>query len=92
MSIQDLLKDDEKLYEISGKVFDQIDTDNNSFINKQDLGKAMRLFAHEGGFKKPSEAEINQALNGLDTNLDGKVGKHDFKNYIKGMLESLVQN
>jgi Ca2+-binding EF-hand superfamily protein len=89
-SIEEILKDDYKLTEVTKTVFAAIDTDHSGHIDKQEFKIAMITVAHEAGITPPTYEQITEALYTIDTDKSGTVDVFEFKELIRQLLEANI--
>ena len=78
LAIDDILKDKAKLRAITEAAFKAVDTDNSGFLEINELETVMTNVANDIGVEKPTKAEVEEVLNELDTNKDGKLSIDEF--------------
>ena len=55
-----------------------MDIDNSGFLEKDELEAVMTNVANDIGVDKPTKAEVEEVLNELDTNKDGRLSMDEF--------------
>lgn len=88
--IQDLLKDKAKLHQITKAAFLAVDTDESGFLEKDELEQVMNNVALDIGVEKPTQEEVNEVLNELDENGDGKLSLDEFQVLIEQVLSIMA--
>jgi Ca2+-binding EF-hand superfamily protein len=86
-NIQEILNDPAKLREVTKAAFDQIDVDNSRKIDRNELKRGLGLVAQEGGFPAPDDADIDRAMNSLDTDRSGFIEIAEFEVLIEELLK-----
>ena len=91
MSIQEILADDEKLTAVTQAVFSAVDTDGSGQIDRTELKAAMVQVAQAAEIPAPDDSKVDQALNDLDANKDGKIDVGEFKVLVVEILKALAE-
>ena len=66
-------------------MFDQLDTNQNGFLDKSEMDNLISMAMKEQGMSEPGEAEKQEFIRLIDENHDGKISKQEFINFIKQM-------
>eukprot|EP00828_Plagiopyla_frontata_P010242 TRINITY_DN15398_c0_g1_i2.p1 TRINITY_DN15398_c0_g1~~TRINITY_DN15398_c0_g1_i2.p1 ORF type:complete len:108 (+),score=29.95 TRINITY_DN15398_c0_g1_i2:166-489(+) len=62
------------------EAFDKIDTNKSGFIEKNELGEMLNKLAQDMEIQKPNQEDIDEAMQAIDINQDGKVSFDEYKN------------
>jgi Ca2+-binding EF-hand superfamily protein len=87
MSAKDLLANPELFNKEVQRVFENVDSDKSGFINKSELGNALKTIAEVNFFDAPTDADIQAELSKFDTNKDGQLSQTEFAAFVKILLE-----
>lgn len=60
-----------------------MDTDNSGFIDKDELKEVMTSVAKDIGMPEPSDNDVDEVMQELDANGDGKISQDEFRVLIK---------
>ena len=91
-AIDDILKDDKKFTEVAKLAFDSVDTDKSGQIDAQELEKIMSQISKDMGTEPPSKTDVMEVLEYLDEDGSGKISFDEFKQLIKDVLTSMVED
>lgn len=86
---QEILSDENKLYELTKLVFDKADVNCTGFIDRKELAATMELLARDGGIPPPAPEQVETVLKHLDTNQDGVIQLEEFKTFMIEILKKL---
>ena len=70
--------------------FNSADIDGSGFIEKKEINKFLTKFAKEQKMDPPSDKDIEDTLNKLDKNKDGKLSKEEFQVLVKQIVKEMV--
>ena len=87
--IETVLKNPEKLQQVSAMLFMDVDTDRSGFIDQSELKTLMDNVAKETGIKAPSDRHIRSVLRSVDLNRDGKISLFEFTALVKQILAEM---
>ncbi|EGR30743.1 hypothetical protein IMG5_124560 [Ichthyophthirius multifiliis] len=82
-----ILKDKQKLNNITEQIFKQVDINNSGFIEKNELEQIMVEVTSEIGIDKPTKEEIEEILKELDDDDDGKLSIKELYKHIINILQ-----
>ena len=88
--IEELLNDPEQINKIARYAFDGVDIDRSGYVGQSELENLMNSIAIQGGIQAPSKTEVQQTMQVLDQNHDGRISFEEFKVLIVEMLKSLA--
>lgn len=88
--IRAILADPDALRAASDAVFDGIDTDGSGQIDKKELKAALTQVSQAVNLPVPSDAEIQETVNELDTDNSGTISKAEFLPLVRAILEKLA--
>lgn len=88
--IRAILADPDALRAASDAVFDGIDADGSGQIDKKELKEALAQVARDLKLPLPSDAEIAETINELDTDGSGTISKAEFVPLVRAILEKLA--
>ena len=91
MSFKSLLNDEKQYNDYSDKVFEQVDTNKNGYLEKDELKKLIEQMVNK--FKKDvaiPEDKVKSALELIDTDKDGKISKEEFRKTSRTKLLAIV--
>ena len=77
--VKDILKDKEKLKQITKAAFEAVDTDKSGYLEAAELEQVMNNVAVDIGVEKPTREEVEEVLKELDENGDGKLSLEEFQ-------------
>lgn len=81
----------ENFQPILDKTFKEADTDGSGYIEKNEYVLLCHQIADGLGIPRPTFEEIDNGLNSLDKNKDGKLSKEEFTQLVKFLLKVLVE-
>lgn len=84
--VKDILKNDEKINEITKRAFDQIDTDKSGSLDFKELKKILYSLAIDMGAEPPTEDDVQDTLDRLDSDKSGTIEFNEFKVLIVKIL------
>lgn len=92
-AIRDIASDEIKFNGYMDKVFDKVDSDENGFIEKEELETLIKTIALKlkKDFEVPEE-KIQSILETIDTDGDGKISREEFRKTSRLKLLSLVNS
>ena len=70
--------------------FNSADIDGSGFIEKKEINKFFNKFAKEQKMVPPSDKDIEDILNKLDKNKDGKLSKEEFQVLVKKIVKEMI--
>ena len=70
--------------------FNSADIDGSGFIEKKEINKFLTKFAKEQKMDPPSDKDIENILNKLDKNKDGKLSKEEFQVLVKKIVKEMI--
>ena len=95
MDIEELKKkvmDDAVLEEMVNTTFTNADLNKNSIIERNELAILLKSIYGTLGLNPPEEKEIDDELERLDLNKDGKLSKEEFKILVKELALFSIEN
>jgi Ca2+-binding EF-hand superfamily protein len=87
--VEKILADPVKLRRIAEAAFNTVDTDENGFLDIDELAEVMDMVASNLNLPQPSENEVEDVLGKLDANKDGKLSLDEFEVHIKNVFEMM---
>ena len=91
-TIRMLLSDEQALIDASRPAFHALDTDNSGYIDEKELFKAMTQMAQDSGVPVPSLEQLQQAMQAIDRNRDGKVNFDEFLELMRQTLRDMLKS
>lgn len=91
-AIESLLNSKESLAEVVDGLFEQNDTDNTGYIEKEEFVKIVNDLSESMQIPEPSESEVDEVIESLDQNNDGKFNKNEFTSFIELLLKALLES
>ena len=82
-----LKQEDERLTAVSKAVFDAVDRDRTGHLGRAELKLAMTCITREAGIEPPSEEQVDEAMQYLDTDRSGTIELEEFKELMRQVLE-----
>jgi Ca2+-binding EF-hand superfamily protein len=70
--------------------FNSADIDGSGYIEKAEINKFLTKFSKEQKLDPPTEKDIEETLNELDKNKDGKLCKKEFQDLVKQIVKEMV--
>ena len=70
--------------------FNSADIDGSGFIEKKEINKFLTKFAKEQKMDPPSDKDIEDIINKLDKNKDGKLSKEEFQVLVKKIVKEMI--
>lgn len=89
MSIQDILKDKEKIRLISEAAFNVLDFSKNGLLEKTEIELHLSNLAKDLNLRKPTKEEMENLMKEIDVNKDGKIDVEDFDSLVENLLEDM---
>ena len=86
-----ILKDEEKINEITRVAFDNVNTDKSGAIDKNQLESMMNQIFSDLSNELPSKKEVEEVFDYLDSNKKGSLNFDDFKVLIKDVIKSMIE-
>ena len=86
-----ILKDEEKINEITRVAFDNVNTDKSGAIDKNQLESMMNQIFSDLSNELPSKKEVDDVFDYLDSNKKGSLNFDDFKVLIKDVIKSMIE-
>jgi Ca2+-binding EF-hand superfamily protein len=90
MSIQEILADKVKVWELTKEVFDEVDTDHSGAIEKNELREALMKIARDAEMPPPTQSDVDGILKALDTDGNGTISLSEFQVLIYEVLVALA--
>jgi Ca2+-binding EF-hand superfamily protein len=90
-TIRMLLSDDQALLEASKPAFQALDNDGSGYIDEKELFNAMTSMANEAGISVPTLEQLQQAMQAIDRNRDGKVSLDEFLELMRQTLRDMLK-
>lgn len=90
MSIQEILADKVKVWELTKEVFDEVDTDHSGVIEKNELREALMKIARDAEMPPPTPSDVDGILKALDTDGNGTISLSEFQVLIYEVLVALA--
>lgn len=90
-NLNEILKDKLKLKSISETAFKAVDLDGNGFLERNELEAVMEKVAKDIGVDKPTKEEVDDVLNQMDENKDGKLSMDEFQVLIEQVLDMMAK-
>ena len=84
-----ILNDPELLREVTEQVFEVIDKNRSGGLDKLELKQALRKVSGYFGLPDPSDADVEDAMDRLDSDRNGTLDIEEFQKLIEGLLRSL---
>mmetsp|Transcript_14353 Transcript_14353/g.2082 ORF Transcript_14353/g.2082 Transcript_14353/m.2082 type:complete len:94 (-) Transcript_14353:80-361(-) len=88
--IKDILKDNEKLKQVTKATFELIDKDKSGFLEAKEIYEVIKNTKFDSGIEKPEQADVEEVLKELDENGDGKLSLDEFYVLIGQVLETMI--
>ena len=88
--IGDLLKNQDQVKKICKAAFDEVDTDKSGNIDQKELGILMTKISAEAKIDPPTESDVAEAMQALDTNKDGQISLDEFSVLVVEILKALA--
>ena len=88
---KNILKDEEKVNEICKVAFENINSDKSGAIDKSQLESLMNQVFSDLSNETPTQKEIDEVFDYLDSNKKGSLNFEDLKVLIKDILKSLIE-
>lgn len=89
-TIEEILLNQKKLYQIAKNAFDTVDTDFSGTIDVKELRKVMTQLSYEIGSSPPSLKEVQDVFNFLDRDNNGMIDFEEFLVLIRDLLEEII--
>ena len=86
-----ILKDEEKLNEITRIAFDNVNTDESGEINKSQLESMMYQVFSDISHELPSSKDVDDVFGYLDSTKKGTISFEEFKVLIKDIIKSVIE-
>lgn len=90
-NINEILKDKHKLKKITEAAFKAVDLDGSGFLERNELEAVMENVAKDIGVDKPTKDEVDEVLDELDENKDGKLSIDEFQVLIEQVLDMMAK-
>ena len=87
-----LLQDPKVCSDEVEEMFAKLDKDKSGFIEQSEFRTSMIEFSKKMNVPEPTEAEITQTLNSIDTNKDGKISKKELGELVRFMFDLIIQD
>ena len=92
-SLKSILDNETQYNDYSDSAFDQVDTNKNGYIEKDELTKLIQELINK--LKKDTtvpEDKVKSALELMDTDGDGKISKEEFRKTSRAKLLAIVSS
>ena len=86
-----ILANEEKLNEITKIAFDNVNSNNSGEIDKSQLEAMMNQVFSDISHELPSQKDIDEVFDYLDSKKKGSISLEDFKVLVIDVLKSLVE-
>ena len=90
-AIKKILNDDNILSEVTKRSFDEVDTNHSGKIDLKELTEILNQISVDFKAEPPTDEELTQVFNVLDTDKSGTIDFIEFKALIKEVLEAMLQ-
>ena len=90
--IKEILKDEKKFEVLTELAFKAVDKDGSGSIDQPELEKIMAQICMEMGAEIPSKEDVQEVLNDLDADGNKSIDKKEFKDFIKDILEGMIED
>jgi len=91
-SIQEILQNKSLFERLAIESFSSVDGDKSGEIDSSELEVIITQLATSMGSEPPNGEEIKEIMNDLDTDNSGKISFDEFKNLIKDVLASMLDD
>ncbi len=86
-----ILSNEEKLNEITKIAFDNVNLNNTGEIDKSQLEAMMNQVYTDISHELPTQKEVDEVFNYLDSKKKGSISLDDFKVLVTDVIKSLVE-
>ena len=86
-----ILENEDKLNEITRVAFDNVNTSKSGEIDKEQLHLMINQICSDLSNELPTDKEIDEIFDYLDSNKKGSLSFEDFKILIKDVINSMVE-
>ena len=90
--ITSILGDEDKLFELAQSAFDETDTDKSGYLDKGEITVVFHQIAKDFSLGELSQDQIDHAWGKIESNGDGKISVHEFKPFVKMVLEKALED
>lgn len=91
MSLQDILKDKDRLQILSRAAFDAIDVQKNGYLEKKEIEALLINIAKDLNVKKPVKEEVDDIFKEINKDKTGRIHYDEFQSIIENVLQSMIQ-
>ena len=87
-----VLQDPKTCTDAVEEIFEKLDKDKSGFIEQSEFRASMFELAKKLNAPEPTESEITQTLNSIDSNKDGKISKKEMEDLVRFFLDLIIQD
>ncbi|CAG9335569.1 unnamed protein product [Blepharisma stoltei] len=87
--IQSILNNPAEVHGIAKVIFDSFDTDHSGNIERSELKEALGMISKDCGTPPPDDEMVNELIEALDEDQDGKLNLEEFKVMVEELLKAL---
>ena len=87
--IAEILKDENKINNVSRAMFEEADTDKSGKINLKEMHNLIKKISRDFGLQEPSVSQAKEVLNELDEDENGEVDSVEFRKLVVDILNSM---
>ena len=88
-TINQILKDENKINTVARSLFQEADIDKSGKINLKEMHELLKTICEDFSLPIPSKSEAHQILKALDEDKNGEVDLIEFKKFIVDILNSM---
>ena len=90
--IKEILKDDNKINNVSRAMFEEADTDKSGKVNLKEMHDLVKKISKDFGLPEPSMDQAKEILNELDEDENGEVDSVEFRKLVVDILNAMKKS
>ena len=90
-AIKKILNDEKLLEQVTKRSFDSVDTDKSGKIDTKELKQILIQISMDFKAEPPTDDEVKDVLNQLDTDHSGTVELAEFQVLVKDLLKAMLE-
>ena len=87
--IKDILKDENKINNVSRAMFEEADTDKSGKVNLKEMHNLIKKICNDFSLPEPSVEQAKEVLTELDEDENGEVDSVEFRKLVVDILNSM---